>query len=129
MPRFFFHLVSPGSYEVDQEGSEFCSVESAFLDAREAAIDMSAEMLKDRMDPSRHQFEIVDAEGRFLIELPFSEVVWPRAMQANQQTARRALDVQIQRGKRLNAELQDEIAKSRRMLKQSRDLLRRSRAQ
>jgi len=126
MPRFFFHLVSPGSYDVDEEGSEFSSVESAFLDAREAAIDMSAEMLKSRTDPSRHQFEIVDAEGRFLIELPFSEVVWPRAILASQQVVRRAVDAQIQRGKRLNAELQDEIVKSRRMLNQSRDLLRRS---
>src|SRR6185503_6678987 len=112
MPRFFFHLVSPGSYDVDQEGSEFCSVESAFLDAREAAIDMAAEMLKDRIDPSRHQFEIVDAEGRFLIELPFSEVLRPRTKPPNRHAARQVLDAEILRGQRLKAEMQAEIAKT-----------------
>jgi hypothetical protein len=129
MPRFFFHLVSPGSYDADDVGSEFCDVESAFLDAREAAIEMSAEMLKDQKDPTVHQFEIVDAEGRFLIELPFSEVIRPRTKPLNRDAARRVLDAQLQRGMRLKAEMQAVIEKTRGIMEQSRDVVRRSQAQ
>ena len=77
MPRYYFHLVSPEGVSADDMGSEFSDVEAAFLNAHEAAFEMSVEMLRERHDPSRHRFEIRDAAGQMLFDLPFSEVMRP----------------------------------------------------
>src|SRR5215207_6775463 len=77
MPRYFFHLSAPGGYSPDDLGVEFAGIEAAYLGAYQAALDMSIEMLRDRVDPTRHSFEISDRAGHVLFELPFSEVMRP----------------------------------------------------
>lgn len=75
MPTFFFHLASPGRIGWDEIGCEFPSLEAAYLDAHRAAFDIGLEMIRDRVDPSDHCFQITDSEGRSLIDLPFIEAL------------------------------------------------------
>lgn len=61
MSQFFFHLVSPAGYDVDDVGSEFPTLELAYLDAHAAASEMCVEIIRDHGDPMRYQFEIEGA--------------------------------------------------------------------
>jgi hypothetical protein len=127
MPRFFFHLVSPGNYSVDEVGGEFCDVETAYLDAWQAALEMSFEMLKSRTDPSRHQFEIVDEEGRFLLEIPFSDVVRPAGRPLHNDGLHTQLRQHLRRNRDLRADLQAEFCKTRQVLETAHATLERAR--
>jgi hypothetical protein len=121
MARFFFHLVLPGDYQADDTGSEFPDIEAAYLGGREAAIEIIADMLRGRLDPTRFQFEITDDRGRFLMELPFSEVLRPSGRNAQKP----GIGPQIRRHLRRNRVLQDEIGAE---LARSRSLLELTRA-
>lgn len=126
MPRFLFHLISPGAYDVDDIGCEFPNVEAAYLDAYAAAIEIIGEMLSDRRDPSRFQFEIFDEENRFMIELPFSEVLRPQALGTGHLKIQQDLQCQLRRGRKLRAEIRTELANSRAALESSRKILARA---
>ena len=128
MAHFFFHLVSPGHYDKDDIGSDLPDVEAAYLEAHQAAIEMIPEMLNDRRDPGQFQFEITDAEDRFLMELPFSEVMRPKVRSARPGGIRPLLQLHIEHGRRLQAEIRTELEKSRSVLAISRATLERSRA-
>ena len=78
MPRFYFHLVSPGAYEPDDCGSDFPDTDAAYLDAHATALEISFELLRGNHDPHRYQFEIVDECGNFLMEVHFSDVLRSR---------------------------------------------------
>src|SRR5689334_8335412 len=82
MALFFFNLVCPRGYEVDDIGSQFPNVEAAYLEARAAAIEMCIEIMREGDDPGRYQFEIVDHQRHFVMECPFSEVVRPSGFRA-----------------------------------------------
>lgn len=127
MAQFFFNLVSPGRFETDEIGCELPDIEAAYLEGRMAAVEISAEMLRNHCDPTRHQFEIVDDQGRFLMELPFSEVLWPRATAASHAEIRPKLRAAIQRGQKLRGEIREELKKSRTALAASRAVMARSR--
>jgi hypothetical protein len=75
MPHFYFHLVSPGAYDVDDCGSDFPDTDAAYLDAHATALEISFELLRGNRDPHRYQFEIVDECGHFLMEVHFSDVL------------------------------------------------------
>ncbi len=75
MSRFFFHLCGPAGFSRDEEGIEFATLEEAYLDLWKAAVEMSVDALRQHRDPSRDRFELWDEEGRFLLDLPFSEVI------------------------------------------------------
>jgi hypothetical protein len=77
MPRYYFHLASAKERSEDDVGTDYASVEAAFLDAHQAALDMSLEMLREHRDPSQYRFEISDSTGAVLFDLPFSEVILP----------------------------------------------------
>jgi hypothetical protein len=80
MAKYFFHLVSSdGSSSQDDIGIDLPDAEAAYLEGCAAALEISYEMLRNRRDPSRHAFEITDAEGRVVFELPFAEVTRPAA--------------------------------------------------
>src|SRR5262249_32175790 len=79
MPRFFFNLNSQGNVSVDEVGTEFSSLESAYLDACQAILDISLEKLRSRQDPAKDSFEIIDENRNVLMQVPFSEVLWPAA--------------------------------------------------
>jgi hypothetical protein len=128
MALFYFNLVSPDGYEVDEIGSEFSSVEQAFLEAHAAAVEMSAEMMRDRRDPTRCQFEIVDSQHRFLIDLPFSEVIRPRVVSAAHAETRSKIQVALRHGCRLRGEIKTELESSKSALAACRTTLARSRS-
>lgn len=77
MARYFFHLVSSAETSKDEIGVELANAEAAYLEACAAALEISFEMLSKRIDPSRHAFEVTDAEGQVVFEIPFSEVMHP----------------------------------------------------
>lgn len=119
MALFFFNLVSPKGYEIDEVGSEFPNVESAYLEARAAAIEMCPDIMRDRFDPTRYQFEIVDDCRRFLMEFPFSEILRPRGVSPGLAQIRPRLQAEIEKARKLCGELRDEIQKSHVTLAQS----------
>jgi hypothetical protein len=128
MALFFFHLVSPGSYCADEIGGEFPTVEAAYLDAWEAALEMGCEMLKERRDPCRHQFEITDDQGCFLLEVPFSEAMRPSGQKIRQPDIYGELRRQMQKSRDLGADIKAEFANTRLVLEITRAALARARA-
>lgn len=75
MPWFYFHLRSPNGLERDDSGLEFPGVEAAYLEACHTVPGMSADLAYQKVDPTRYAFEISDAGGRLLMEVPFTEVL------------------------------------------------------
>ena len=78
MPLFFFNFTSGGIVTVDEVGTEFPSLEDAYLDSCRAALDMSFEKLGCRDDPYQDSLDILDAARRPLMHVPFSDVLQPR---------------------------------------------------
>ena len=128
MARFYFHLVSPGSYCLDEVGGEFPDVEAAYLDGWQAALEMGCEMLKERLDPCRHQFEITDDQGRFLLEVPFSEAMRPPGRATQHFEMRSELRLRMQRSRDLRADIKAECSKTRLVLESTHATLERARA-
>jgi hypothetical protein len=79
MPRFFFNLSSEGNVSIDETGMDFPSLESAYLDACEAILEIGIEKLRTRKDPSKDMFEIADGQRNVLMQVPFFEVLRPAA--------------------------------------------------
>jgi len=75
MRRFYFHLCGPNGFNRDEEGVEFETLEHAYLDLWKAAVEMSVDALRQHRDATRDRFELWDEQGKFLLELPFSEVM------------------------------------------------------
>ena len=75
MPRFFFHFHDGTSQTRDDTGVEFGSAEEAYLGAFGAARDMWPELIDARQDPMGCAFEIADAQGAALFQLPFAETL------------------------------------------------------
>ncbi len=75
MSRFFFHFCGPAGFCRDEEGAEFGTLEDAYLDLWKAAVEMSVDALRQHRDASRDRFELWDEQGRFVLDLPFSEVM------------------------------------------------------
>jgi hypothetical protein len=75
MAKFYFNFRQGASYQVDDTGCEFGSVEEAYLGAFASAQDMWRELMIQRQDPTLCAFEVMDEQGRDLFVLPFSEVL------------------------------------------------------
>ncbi|MGV8839574.1 MAG: DUF6894 family protein [Bauldia sp.] len=75
MPVFHFHLTDDGRRSPDLDGSDFASLELAYLAAFRAVQDMAWEMVHRGRDPRRCSFEIADHAGIALVQLPFAEVL------------------------------------------------------
>lgn len=75
MPVFFFHLHTPRGREDDAVGTDFPSLEAAYLDVCRAIPEMVLELRQAGCDPMRCAFEIVDDEGRHLMDVPFAEML------------------------------------------------------
>lgn len=73
MPLYHFHLRTADGLERDDVGSEFAGIEAAYLQACETIPEMMAGLMEAGRDPLRCSFEIADADGRILIEVPFTE--------------------------------------------------------
>ncbi|MEW4448826.1 hypothetical protein [Qipengyuania sp. JC766] len=75
MARYFFHFRNGDTLVPDELGIEFGSAEEALDQASTAACAMWSELLVARREPTLCAFEITDATGRFLFNLPFFEVL------------------------------------------------------
>ena len=75
MPQFHFHFREGDVVLKDDSGVAYESVEEAYLGAFEAATDVWRELLRERRDPLRCAFEVTDAGGEALFDLPFTEVL------------------------------------------------------
>src|SRR5205085_6369284 len=72
------NLLAPGQSSRDEIGIDLPNAEAAYLQACDTALELSFEMLRERQDPSRHAFEVTDAEGQIVFEIPFAEVTRPK---------------------------------------------------
>ena len=77
MPRYYFHLRPADEIGDDYLGTNLPNAEAAYLEACAAALEISFEMLRKRIDPAPHSFRVTDASGELLFEIPFSEVLHP----------------------------------------------------
>lgn len=59
-------------------GTDFPSLEAAYLDAYRAASEMWLQMARQGRDCSDYRFEITNLCGDLLMELPFREVLRPQ---------------------------------------------------
>jgi Domain of unknown function (DUF6894) len=123
MPRYFFHLSEPGAYSPDDLGVEFSGIEDAYLGAYQAALDMSIEMLRDRIDPARHSFEIADQAGEVLLELPFSEVMRPTGKLPRPGSIQASIQRQHERTLHAASDLKAALTRSRGLLQNTKSLL------
>jgi hypothetical protein len=64
-----------GGCDPDECGIEFPTIDAAYINAYHAAIDLWAEGRHKGRDLSHHRFEIRDAAGNIVLELPFTEVL------------------------------------------------------
>jgi hypothetical protein len=119
MPRFFFHFTSQNDVSRDEVGTVFPSLEAAYLDSCQSALEMSIDKLRAREDPMNDSVEIADESGRLLMNIPFSEVLRPQqkaGLRANRRVTDdiiRACERQILRSNTLRSELQAEFEKAR----------------
>src|SRR5260370_38969207 len=118
MARFFFNHCSAGDVSVDEIGTEYPSVEAAYLDTYDAMLEIAFEKLRTRRDPGQDSFEILDDCGHVLMHVPFSEVLRPHQpirtptpYPGHQLIA--ACRQQMTRSKSLKAELREECSKAR----------------
>jgi hypothetical protein len=130
MPLFFFDFISQGEVSVDHTGSEFPSLEAAYLSTCQAILEIGCEKLHARRDPLTDAFEIADAQRTVLMQVPFLEVFPPKrsanaaalrketrrlvsaseVLRARSRTLRAGLCAEIERAGRLTAALRDNLA-------------------
>ena len=121
MPHFFFNYTSGGATSVDDVGTDFPSVEAAYLDACKGALDIAFEKLRARQDPTTDSFEITDEAQNQLMQVPFSEVLRPVAATnswiVRQKTALALENCRRQtaRNERLKNEIRAELARTKEM--------------
>ena len=127
MSLFYFNLVTPFERSEDQLGIEFLSLDMAYLDACQAALEISVEALRRRQDPSGFRFEVLDVDRRLVLNLPFSEVLRPggagRLKPA--EPLRERIEEGVRSGRELNAELAEGILQARLSLETAKATLRR----
>lgn len=75
MPKFFFHIRDGEAVEIDPDGLEFPSLESAILDARKAAREVLAEKLVTGERINGQRFEIASEDGTVLDTVLFRSVL------------------------------------------------------
>src|SRR5262249_35392423 len=74
--RFYLNLRrGEGSVAPDDEGTEFASIEEAYLELFKGAQELWPELLRNRQDPRQYVYDITDGDGAVLMELPFAEIV------------------------------------------------------
>jgi hypothetical protein len=116
MPRFYFDFSSGGTVEADDVGTEFPSLEAAYLDACQSALEISFEKLRTRSDPNLDSVEILNARRQSLMQVPFSDVLHPKPSRLpprqNQCTEIfSTYQQELARGRRLRVEIGDELIK------------------
>jgi hypothetical protein len=75
IPLFFFDYFDGQGLHRAENGVELRDVEAAYLEAFEAATEISGEALRGRRNPFSDAFQIRDRTGVVVLELPFAEVI------------------------------------------------------
>ncbi|WP_336491110.1 DUF6894 family protein [Methylobacterium nigriterrae] len=111
MPRYYFHLRTPDGLQWDEEGVPFAGLEAAYLDACRTIPAMTAELQRTGTRPRQllcYVFEIADAEGQFLMEVPFAEVLDKWRKPSRPPASKQKMRAEMQRTERLIAAVQQE---------------------
>ncbi len=112
----------------DEIGLELPDLETAYLEAFQAAQAMWSELLAERSDPLLRSFEIADSRGRVLLTLPFREVLErarkPRGPRPNEVRSAEAL---LERTRALAASLRKEMNAAQEMIKAAQSTTRQTR--
>ncbi|GEP05692.1 DUF6894 family protein [Methylobacterium oxalidis] len=82
MPHFYLHFRTPLGIHRDDEGSTFADLDAAYLSVCETIPDIAADLWRSSLrkpgaDPFACAFEITDAAGRILMDVPFLEILDP----------------------------------------------------
>ena len=76
MPLFFFgYRDDRGNLERHDEGIAFPSLDAAYQDAAQAALDIRADACSEGQNVANHAFEIRDESGRKVRVLPSAEAL------------------------------------------------------
>jgi hypothetical protein len=106
MARYYFHLVTGEDYERDEIGSEHADANEAYLEAFDSAQQLTLDLIRDRVNPGRHRFDVCDERGNIVFQVPFTEIYRERI------GPHEAITI-AQRGQYLAARVRDEIVTAR----------------
>ena len=127
MQTYYFHLRRNDELSIDHDGSEFNSVEAAYLGAFKAAQEMWGDCAHRRIDPSNWQFEVTDKNRVRLFVLPFREILKSSESRTKPVAAPEVQMMKIltqqKRVQRVTAELLEQTQKSKEELLRTKDLL------
>ena len=126
--RYYFHLRIGQELSPDDLGMELPDLDSAYLEAFQAAQDMWGELLAQRIDPLIRSFEIADEEGRVVLMLPFGEVL-DRARKRSAQLPEQVRSAQalLERTRTLTGALRKEISAAKQIIESAHETMRKSR--
>jgi hypothetical protein len=103
-------------------------VEAAYLEAFAGAQEMWTELLAERSDPTICSFEISDEAGECLMCVPFTEVL-DRARKRSAPATHKSTTALMSKTAGLTTALSEQIERTRQMLQETRETLRRSSSQ
>lgn len=75
MPHYYFHIRSSTGLIRDPEGIELPDLDAALTEAKRAARELLADLIKADAVLDGQAFEISDADGEVLARLPFRSVL------------------------------------------------------
>jgi hypothetical protein len=123
MAHYFFNLLAPGRSSRDEIGTDLPNAEAAYLQACDTALELSFEMLRERQDPSRHAFEVTDAEGQVVFEIPFAEVTRPKDRPPRFAEIHASIQRNQERASAVAAELKSNFRRTQSLLQNTKSLL------
>ena len=123
MAHYFFNLLAPGRSSRDEIGTDLPNAEAAYLQACDTALELSFEMLRERQDPSRHAFEVTDAEGQVVFEIPFAEVTRPKDRPPRFAEIHASIQRNQERASAVAAELKSNFRRTQSLLESTKSLL------
>jgi hypothetical protein len=118
LPQFFFNFRDENGVDLDREGLDLPDLDAAYMEAFEAAKEMWIEAIRDMRNPMRQSFEVVDADGKPLIIVPFGEVIASLKGVPNQHPVEMA-----HRAAKLTSEVRQAVATAYQRLSEARSLL------
>lgn len=75
MPRYFFHILNSVGYAEDDEGSELADIDVARREAIAGVRSILSEEVREGRIDLRGRIDVVDADGKCVLSVPFSEAV------------------------------------------------------
>ena len=79
MTLFFFDFRHQSGLDRDEDGIELADVETAYLEAHRAIIDIWADARRQGFRPSYRSVEVRDSLDQVVLEIPITEAVGGRA--------------------------------------------------